>query len=135
MPDEQPAAQSTETERLLSRLCDDPKRKLVNFHADWEPGAADLSAEQRAGIINRALDDAEAQMANTVAVPVSQMREIVTALKGLTRLGQATVEDWGAMPAGERALRHEVFRLADMPLLLASQWLPRKPKESVTDAE
>lgn len=47
----------TELERLVDRLCNDPKRKLLNFHVTR--GESDCTAEELAAEINRALDQVD----------------------------------------------------------------------------
>ena len=44
-----------ELDRLVKRL-----RGARNFHVEWGPRAAELTAEQRAAEVNRALDEVEA---------------------------------------------------------------------------
>lgn len=101
-------------------------------HVSWGPEAVRLSETEREAAVAAMIADAEAQLSNTVAVPVSQLLAIVEALQGLTRLGQATVAEWEAMTPTEKTLRQEVFRLSDMPLLLASQWLPDREDARAT---
>jgi hypothetical protein len=48
-----------ESQKLIDRLCNNPEKKLVNFHVDWGPEAHKLSVEERAKVINDVLDQIE----------------------------------------------------------------------------
>lgn len=56
MSDDRIQTTGPEMSRLLARLFDNPKRKLVNFNAWWGPDAEMATVEQRAAAINRMLD-------------------------------------------------------------------------------
>lgn len=44
-------------ERLVDRLFGDPERQTRNVHFDWGPKAHNLTAEERAAMINRVFDE------------------------------------------------------------------------------
>jgi hypothetical protein len=46
-----------EIARLLSRLFDNPKRRLRHMHVSWGDKAHEMTVEERAAAINRMLDD------------------------------------------------------------------------------
>jgi len=49
----------SEVQKLVDRLCNNPEKKLVNFHVSWGPEAYKLTPEERAKVLNKALDEAE----------------------------------------------------------------------------
>lgn len=125
----------SEVEKLAARL---EREGVVSAHATWGDEADKLTREERAGVINRMLDEADADMANTVPVPVSQLRDIHEALQKLSDLGRATAENWMAMPKEEAELRHKIRALAEFPAIFAGQWLPRRtpaPPQRAADGE
>lgn len=52
-------SETPEKDRLIDRLFNDPRRKLLNFHVTWGPEAYKLSPEQRAARINHAFDQVD----------------------------------------------------------------------------
>lgn len=66
-----------------------------------------------------------------VAVPIDQLASIYKRFLRLTRLGQASIEEWMAMPESEAAIRHAVFDQSDFGAVFAGQWLPRELREEV----
>ncbi len=49
-------ATGPEMERLSARLVE---KGTVHFHADWEPGAANMTAEERAALLNAVMDECD----------------------------------------------------------------------------
>ena len=114
------------------------------MHVTWGPDADKLSAEERDEIVRtlraKADEDHELHQQRAVAaleglpfvaVPIDQMADLYKRLKILTRLGQATIEAWTAMPKAEKELRHAIFAEADFGALIAGQWLPRDVRDKV----
>lgn len=97
--------------------------RVISSHVSWGPDADKLTAEERAEIV-KSIENPPPK--ETVLVPVDQLEAIAVALSQLTRLGQARIEEWEAMPKAEAALRHEIFGLAEMPTVFATQWLPKE---------
>jgi len=50
-------SETPETDRLVDRLFGDPLRETVGFHVTWGPRAHELTSEERAAVLNAALDD------------------------------------------------------------------------------
>lgn len=48
-----------ELTRLRDRLFNNPERRLLHMNVWWGPRAASLSVEERAGLMNRAMDGRE----------------------------------------------------------------------------
>lgn len=59
-------------------------------------------------------------------VPTDQLVDMYTRFLRLTRMGQAAVGEWLAMPKEIADLRHEIFRQSDFGALFAGQWLPKE---------
>ena len=66
-----------------------------------------------------------------MAVPVDHLSSIYRALKRLTRLGQASIEEWSSLPKEVADLKHAIFREADFAALYAGQWLPQDERTKV----
>jgi hypothetical protein len=111
----------SEVQRLAEH---DAATGLVARHVSWGPEASGLTDEERAAIINSVTADVEAQLADTVPIPVSQLVDIADALQALSQLGRAEVSDWLAMNKEIAAFRRKVGSLAEFPAMFAEQWLP-----------
>lgn len=115
----------------------------ADFHVSWGPDADKLSDAERkaiveslrAGAIKRREEEQRAVKALEgmpyVAVPIEQLADMYKRFKRLTRMGQATVDEWLKMPDSEKALRHAIFREADFGAVFAGQWLPREVRDAV----
>jgi hypothetical protein len=60
------------------------------------------------------------------AIPIDQLASIYERFLRLTRLGQATIEEWDAMPEAEVKVRRAVFAQSDFGAVFAGQWLPKE---------
>ena len=66
-----------------------------------------------------------------VAVPLSQIEDMYLRFVRLTRMGQASIDEWQAMPKELAELRRGVFRQADFGALHAGNWLPKGLREKL----
>jgi hypothetical protein len=113
------------------------------MHVTWGPEAASLSDEERTRIVADLKSAADAHHEQHlqaekaleglpfVAVPIDQLADIYGRLKRLTHMGQASIEEWNAMPKAEQTLRHAIFAEADFGALYAGQWLPHEIRDRV----
>lgn len=68
-----------------------------------------------------------------IVVPLDQLAEIYLRLSVLTRMGQATNEEWDAMHPTEKKIRHRIFGEAEFAAMYAGQWLPRDEREKARE--
>ena len=68
-----------------------------------------------------------------VAVPIDQLADIYERFLRLTKMGQAAIEEWGAMPKELADLRHAIFGEADFGAVYAGQWLPKDVREQTRE--
>jgi len=120
----------TEVEKLASR---DEKMGLKRRHVDWGPEGLKMSEEEQAKILNKIHDDMEEEFSKTVEIPIVQLEDIYESLYKLSKLGQATMQEWATMHDSERALRIQIRNALDMSLCLAGNWLPKENKKDIKD--
>jgi hypothetical protein len=118
----------TEVEKLALR---DEKMGLKKSHVSWGPEGMKMSEEEQAKILNKIHDDMEEQFSKTVEIPIVQLEDIYESLYKLSKLGQATVQEWATMHDSERALRVQIRNALDMSLSLAGNWLPKENKKDI----
>jgi hypothetical protein len=92
-------------------------------HVSWTKEGDTLPPEAKKAEIDRILAAVEAERHDMVAINRKQLIEIYDALAQITRLGQATAKEWLEMPRELAALKHQIFRLAEMPAVFAGQHL------------
>ena len=97
---------------------------VVQHHVTWGPGDAAMTDEGRAAVLLELYATVDADMSNTVAIPVSQLVAMADALKTLSRIGQMGVAEWTSQSDEMRQLRRQVGSLAEFPAMYAEQWLP-----------
>lgn len=68
-----------------------------------------------------------------VVVPIDQLASMYERFLRLTKMGQATIEAWQAMPKETADLRHAIFRQSDFGAVYAGQWLPRTTRNEVRE--
>lgn len=93
------------------------------------PGEKPATREQLVAAIVGALK--EVATAPQVLVPVDQIEEMYERFKRLTRMGQATIEEWRAMPEAEAKLRRAIFAEAEWGCLLAGNWVSKEGRAKV----
>jgi len=120
--------QLTEVEKLALR---DKEMKLKSRHVSWGPEGMKMSEEEQAKILNKIHDDIEEQFSKTVRIPIVQLEDIYESLYKLSKLGQATVQEWATMHDSERALRIQIRNALGMSLCLAGNWLSKQSIEDV----
>lgn len=91
-----------EMTRLLSRLFDDPTRRLLNFGIFPGPDAHKSTVEELAAAINVAFDEVESGRARSVESidgPVAESRRDITKLlaEAKARVERMTPEEYAAM--------------------------------------
>lgn len=113
----------------------------IDIHVTWGPDAEKLSPDERQEIIETLRANAETDRRQReaakkaleglpfVAIPIDQLADIYKSLKRLTKLGQATMDEWMAMPKAEQDLRHAIFAEADFAAVYAGQWLPHDVRD------
>lgn len=118
---------------------------LVSRHISWGPDAANLTDAERQDIEAKLLADARSRREQCdrakaaldglpfVAVPIDQMASIYERMLRLTKLGQATVDEWIAMPPALAELKHAIFAESDFGAVYAGQWLPRDVRGEVRE--
>src|ERR1700757_1634120 len=102
----------------------DERLGILDRYVSWGPEGYKMSDEEKAAFIRKVMLDVEADMANTVSIPVSQLVDIADALHALSDLSTASVQEWMDMPKELAALKHKIGELADLPAMFAEQWLP-----------
>lgn len=120
-------------EQLHQRLKD-----AKNFHVTWGDEAHLLTADERAQMILDVLDQSpgpqpqigEPLREGWTAIPTEQLKDIYDALRRLTKMGQASIDEWLAMDPALAKLRHEIFGEADFMTVFASQWLPKEVRDA-----
>jgi len=116
------------------------------IHVTWGPEGAALSDAERKIITDGLLATARQNREEHdravkaleglpyVAVPIDQLADIYERFKRLTKLGQATIEEWTALPKEAVELKHAIFCEADFGALHAGQWLPKDVRETARQA-
>lgn len=119
-----------EQEKLMSRLFDDPNRKLVNFNIFR--GDKPASAEQLCAEVNKAMDE----VARIEALPIEEQMRIdiryaYEAMSKVIPLCQFDVRDWDKPVEDARKRLGDIFCALDMALVQLGNWLPHEDRLAI----
>lgn len=119
--------------------------KPDRIHVSWGPEGEKLDPEEKQKIMDQLLadaavrrqehDKAEAALAGLpyAAVPIDQLADVYARMLRLTKLAQATIEEWSAQPKEVSALKHKIFEQSDFGAVYAGQWLPRDVRDATRE--
>lgn len=115
------------------------------IHITWGPEAANMTEAERQARVDELVAESRTNRDEHdravkaleglpyVAIPIEQLADIYERFCRLTKMGQATIEAWDAMPKEVADLRHEIFRQSDFGAVYSGQWLPKDVRAAVRE--